>query len=404
MNQSTKHRLVKKEYILPFILVTSLFFLWGFAHAILDVLNRHFQEELDITRAHSAMIQVMFYLGYFVMAIPAGLFINRHGYRRGVVLGLMLYGLGSLMFIPGEYFLSFNFFLFSLFVIACGLVFLETAANPYMTELGDRETAASRLNLAQSFNGLGCICGPLLGGILLFGDDSQAASISQPYVLMGIVVLAVALIFSRVNLPEISHQDEKLEVASSHDLFNKKSFMFGVAALLCYEVSEISVNSFFINYAVEDHWLNEHDAAMVLSMGGLGLFMTGRFVGSWVMRYIRAEKVLLFCGIGAVVSCSLVILNLSIVSKVGLILMYVFEAIMFPTIFSIALKGLGSNTKRASSYLMMSPVGGVIGPLLMGIIADHTAMYLSFIVPLFGYVVVMLYAWFMSRDSQLETA
>jgi FHS family L-fucose permease-like MFS transporter len=181
-----RHALVKRDYLVPFVLVTSLFFLWGFAHAILDVLNKHFQEVMDITRTHSAMVQVMFYLGYFVMAVPAGLFITRYGYRRGVVFGLLLYGIGSLMFIPGEYWMSFEFFLFSLFVIACGLVFLETAANPYMTELGDRETAASRLNLAQSFNGLGCICGPLVGGLLLFSEKGEA-NISYPYMLMGVI-------------------------------------------------------------------------------------------------------------------------------------------------------------------------------------------------------------------------
>ena len=399
MDNKNNHTLVKKEYILPFILVTSLFFLWGFAHAILDVLNKHFQEELSITRTHSAMIQVMFYLGYFIMAIPAGLFISRHGYRRGVVLGLLLYGVGSLMFIPGEHMLSFNFFLFSLFVIACGLVFLETAANPYMTELGDRETAASRLNLAQSFNGLGCICGPLLGGWLLFSDGSGNASISQPYVLMGVVVLIVALIFSRANLPEIKHSDDQFPSTTQSKLWTKSSFILGLVALFSYEISEISVNSFFINYAVEDNWLNAHDAAMVLSIGGLGLFMTGRFVGSCVMRYVKAEKALMVCGIGAVVSCSLVVLNISVVSKVGLIMMYVFEAIMFPTIFSIALRGLGTHTKRASSYLMMSPVGGVVGPLLMGFVADNTAMYFSFTVPLLGYVVVMLYGWKMTREK-----
>ena len=173
-------KLVKKEYQIPFILVTSLFFLWGFAHAILDVLNKHFQDVMNISRAHSAWVQVMFYLGYFVMAIPAGLFINKYGYRKGVVFGLLLYGIGSLLFIPGEYWMSFQFFLFSLFVIACGLVFLETAANPYMTELGERETAASRLNLAQSFNGLGCICGPLIGGLLLFSEEGSS-NISLPY-------------------------------------------------------------------------------------------------------------------------------------------------------------------------------------------------------------------------------
>ena len=159
--QKQRYALVKREYRVPFILVTSLFFLWGFAHAILDVLNKHFQDVLVISRAHSAWVQVMFYLGYFVQHI-------KNGYRRGVIFGLLLYGIGSLLFIPGEYWMSFNFFLFSLFVIACGLVFLETAANSYMTELGDKETAASRLNLAQSFNGLGCICGPLIGGLLLF--------------------------------------------------------------------------------------------------------------------------------------------------------------------------------------------------------------------------------------------
>ena len=149
--EKQRYALVKRNYLVPFVLVTSLFFLWGFAHAILDVLNKHFQEVLDITRTYSAMVQVLFYLGYFVMAVPAGLFITKYGYRRGVVLGLLLYGVGSLMFVPGEYWMSFEFFLLSLFVIACGLVFLETAANPYMTELGDRETAASRLNLAQSY-------------------------------------------------------------------------------------------------------------------------------------------------------------------------------------------------------------------------------------------------------------
>ncbi|MGL5273011.1 MAG: MFS transporter, partial [Phocaeicola sp.] len=186
----TKHKvpLVERAYFVPFLLVTSLFFLWGFAHAILDVLNKHFQEVLVITRTHSAMIQVLFYLGYFVMAIPAGLFISKYGYRKGVIFGLLVYGIGSLMFIPGDYFMSFNFFLFSLFVIACGLVFLETAANPYMTELGDKRTAASRLNLAQSFNGLGCICGPLIGGLLLFSEEGNY-SVALPYTLMGVVVL-----------------------------------------------------------------------------------------------------------------------------------------------------------------------------------------------------------------------
>ena len=390
--QKQRYALVKREYRVPFILVTSLFFLWGFAHAILDVLNKHFQDVLVISRTHSAWVQVMFYLGYFVMAIPAGLFINKYGYRRGVVLGLLLYGLGSLLFIPGEYWMSFNFFLFSLFVIACGLVFLETAANPYMTELGDKETAASRLNLAQSFNGLGCICGPLIGGLLLFSEEGEVA-ISLPYTLMGIVVLAVAMVFSKIRLPEIVHEEEGDREGKTKSLWSHKLFIFGIAALFCYEIAEISINSFFINYVVDDGWMNARDASIVLSFGGLGLFMCGRFAGSWIMQRIRAEKVLLFCAVCTVITSLLIVLNVGIVSLVALFLGYAFEAIMFPTIFALSLRGLGKHTKRASSYLMMSPVGGAVGPLMMGYVADQTTMSLSFLVPLLSFIVVMLYAW-----------
>lgn len=393
-------KLVKKEYRIPFILVTSLFFLWGFAHAILDVLNKHFQDVLDISRAHSAWVQVMFYLGYFVIAIPAGLFINKYGYRKGVVFGLLLYGVGSLLFIPGEHWMSFQFFLFSLFVIACGLVFLETAANPYMTELGERDTAASRLNLAQSFNGLGCICGPLIGGLLLFPEAGGESNISLPYMLMGIVVLAVGFVFSRIRLPEILHEDEEGGQKQSRSLWSHKLFIFGIVSLFCYEIAEISINSFFINYVVDDGWMNARDASIVLSFGGLGLFMCGRFAGSWIMRQIRAEKVLFVCAIGTVITSSLIVLNLGVISLVALFLGYAFEAIMFPTIFALSLRGLGSHTKRASSYLMMSPIGGAVGPLMMGFVADQTSMSFSFIVPLISFIVVMLYAWKAKTDAK----
>lgn len=399
--EKQRYALVKRDYLVPFVLVTSLFFLWGFAHAILDVLNKHFQEVMDITRTHSAMVQVMFYLGYFVMAIPAGLFITKYGYRRGVVFGLLLYGIGSLMFIPGEYWMSFEFFLFSLFVIACGLVFLETAANPYMTELGYRETAASRLNLAQSFNGLGCICGPLVGGLLLFSEDGKS-NISYPYMLMGVIVLGVAFVFSRIRLPEIVHAEEAAGEGNTDStrrkgLWSHKLFTYGVLALFCYEIAEISINSFFINYVVDDGWMNARDASVILSFGGLGLFMCGRFAGSWIMRYIRAERVLFCCAVGTVFATFLIVCDLGMLSLVALFLVYVFEAIMFPTIFAISLKGLGMYTKRASSYLMMSPVGGAIGPVLMGYVADNSNMSWSFAVPFVSFCVVLFYAWYAGR-------
>ncbi|WP_334167666.1 sugar MFS transporter [Phocaeicola paurosaccharolyticus] len=387
------HSLVARKYLLPFILVTSLFFLWGFAHSILDVLNKHFQENLEITRTHSAMIQVMFYLGYFIMAIPAGLFITKHGYRKGVVAGLLLYALGAFLFIPGERMMSFNFFLFSLFVIACGLVFLETAANPYMTELGHKSTAASRLNLAQSFNGLGCICGPLIGGALLFSGDKEP-SIALPYTVMGAIVLIVAFIFSKIKLPEINHEDDDdvkhIEVTN---VWKDRMFLFGITALFAYEIAEISINSFFINYVVEDNSMNAKDASVLLSFGGLGLFMLGRFAGSWIMSRIDAQKVLFVCGIMTVVSTLAIVLNLGNISKVGLIGVYIFESIMFPTIFALSLRNLGNLTKKASSYLMMTPIGGAVGPLLMGYVADNTSMSFSFMIPFLGFCVVMAYAF-----------
>lgn len=386
--------LVDRTYLLPFILIISLFFLWGFAHAILDVLNKHFQEMLDITKAHSAMVQAMMYMGYFTMAIPAGLFITRFGYRKGVVLGLLLYGTGSFLFIPGQWLASFNAFLIALYVIGCGLTFLETAANPYVTELGSKETAASRLNFAQSFNGLGCICAPLLTGLLLFHNDSQTGSgnIAVPYVCIGIIVLIVAFVFSRVKLPEIELAENAEPIKEGKSLWTHWFFIFGLIALLAYEIAEISINSFFINYVVEQNWMNARNASLVLSFGGLSLFMAGRFIGSWIMRCIRAEVLLFICASGTVMTTLVVLFDIGIVSLVALLCGYVFESIMFPTIFALSLRNLGNHTKRASSFLMMSPVGGVIGPLLMGYIADCTTMVSAFIVPGIAFVVVWLYA------------
>lgn len=394
--------LVKRQYILPFFLISSLFFMWGAAHSILDVLNKHFQQVLPgMTHAHSSMVQVMFYLGYFVMAIPAGIVIDRKGYRVGVVTGLCLYGLGALMFWPGAKVMSFDFFLLSLFVIACGLVFLETAANPYVTELGESSTAPSRLNLAQAFNGLGCICGPLLGGLILFSDHSSQESIALPYVIMAVVALLVAIVFSRVNLPEIQHE-EKTEAPSQHShtlrsLFRNKVFLFGLLALLSYEVSEISINSFFINYVSDTGWMTPRDASIALSLGGLGLFMLGRVLGSSIMQYVGSETVLRVCAIATFLTTFVVVLNVGIISVAALILTYVFESIMFPTIFALSLRNLGPLTKRASSLLMMTPVGGAIGPLFMGLVADASSMSVAFVVPLIGFANVVAYAFFLKK-------
>lgn len=404
LNQETEnHSVSDKKYLVPFILITSLFFLWGFARAILDVLNKHFQNALHISITQSALIQVTTYLGYFLMAIPAGIFINKYGYRRGVVFGLLLFGLGAIFFIPGAAIGSFSAFLFFLFVIGCGLVFLETAANPYVTELGARETATSRLNLSQSFNGLGSIFATFCIGQFLFNDTQQGGNVVIPYAILGVLVLAIAVVFSRVDLPEIQHQqttEDKAKGSNIAKLFaNHRMFVFGLFALLSYEVAEISINSYFINFVTGMHWMSDRTASLVLTLA-LAFFMVGRFLGSWIMRHIQATTMLLICAVGSVVCIGLVLCDLGIISLVALVGNYLFEAIMFPTIFSIALTGLGNLTKSASSLLMMTPIGGC-GFLLMGMIADTTHVTLPFVVPFIGFLIVLAYA---VREYKLQSA
>lgn len=382
-----------RSFLLPFILITSLFFLWGFAHSILDVLNKHFQDTMEITRTRSALIQAVVYGGYFIMALPAGNIIRRFGYRAGVLTGLVLYGVGALLFIPGGRIGSFEFFLFSLFVIGCGLTCLETAANPYVTVLGDPEGSERRLNLAQSFNGLGWICGPLVGGFFLFAGGGD---VSTPYAIIGCIVLAVALVFARVKLPEIGDSPAprmKEESTDSRGLWKEGTFTFGLVALFLYVAAQTGINSFFINYATETAGISAHEASVWLSFGGMGLFMAGRMGGSWLMRSVRAEKVLTACAVGAVASMAAVILLPGKAGWYGLLCCFLCESIMFPTIFALALRKTGSNTKRASSFLIMSIVGGAIAPVLMGAIADTSSMAAGFSVPLVCFVVIAMYAY-----------
>lgn len=396
-----KTTLTNRQYFVPFVLITSLFFLWGFARAILDLLNKHFQNTLDISITQSSFIQVTTYLGYFITAIPAGWFINRHGYRLGVVLGLLLFGFGSLLFIPLSALHSFNTFLIALFIIGCSLVFLETSANPYVTELGAKETATSRLNFSQSFNGLGSLFATFIVGQFLFGAPIGERDVVVPYTILGILVLFIAFVFSRVHLPEMKHadsSDDEVKGTRIMKLFRYHPlFVFGLFALLAYEVSEISINSYFINFMTGEGYMDDNTASVVLTIA-LGFFMVGRFVGSWLMQYIRAEILLLICAAGSVTCMIVVLLGLGKVSMAALISNYLFEAIMFPTIFSLALNGLGNLKKSAASLLMMTPIGGC-GFLLMGIIADASNLITPFIIPFFGYFVVLLFASELLRKS-----
>ena len=419
--KNNKQSLVGKGYWLPFVLITFFFFLWGFARAILDVLNPFFQETFQINKTQASLIQFVTFSAYFLMAVPAGILIRKSGTRNGVVTGLILFGGAALSFVIssflGEY--IFWFYLLLLFVIGCGLACLEVAANPYVTLLGDPETAASRINRAQSFNGMGCIFGALLGGAYCFSVEQP--NISIPYICIGVFVLLVALLFSRIKLPEfvIENKNTRIERASSathsRGLMGHPLFLFGLFALFCYEVAEIAIASFYINYATENNmaqWLstsvkevfdvslNPHLVASIVLSAGLFLFMCGRFAGSWIMRFIRAEKVLFACATGTVAMTALVLMDIRVVSFVASVLIFVFESIMFPTIFALSIKGLGSLTQKASAVLMMTPIGGAIGTVLMGMAADHRDVRFSFFVPLTAFVIILIYTLTMLRKKK----
>lgn len=394
--------MVARQYFVPFILITSLFFLWGGARAILDVLNKHVQMHFEAGYGESALIQCSVYMAYFLGAIPAGMLIRRYGTRRGVITGLLAFAVGAFLFIPASAFTRLSALLLPLFVLGLGLCLLETAANPYVTLLGDSRTSSSRINMSQTFNGLGCMMGALLGGLYFFSDGSTRSgediNIAVPYCAIALVVLLVAAVFSRVKLPEV--------IMEQHDGNNDapkplgKTFVFGFIALLSYEISEISINTFFINFMTDDGFLTPSEATWALSFGGLMLFMVGRLMCSFIMTRVATERVFMVCATGAIVMMMAVISPLGVVSKAALVLTYLFESLMFPTIFALSIRGLGANTERASSILMMSVVGGAIGPLALGYVADMLSISQAFVVPLATFIVVWAFAMYMMREAR----
>eukprot|EP01133_Synstelium_polycarpum_P013539 gene13539-15944_t len=387
----------RNKYLFPFIMITSLFFLWGFAYGLLDVLNKHFQETLNITKSRSTLLQAAYFGAYFLVALPAGIFMNKYGYKKGVILGLLLYAAGAFMFYPAAEQSSFNFFLLALFVLASGLACLETAANPYVTVLGKPETSANRLNLSQCFNGVGSFLGPILASYLFFGNSGESNggnldSVKLIYVLIGIIVLLIAGIFIKTTLPEIKESElvtsEKL---NAKPLFSHSNFTFGVIAQFFYVAAQVGIAALFINYCTESGvGINNAKAAKLLSIA-LILFTAGRFVGTALMRVVAANKLLALYAVVNVFLCVLVILKQEWVSVYALMALFFFMSIMFPTIFALSIKDLGQHTKKASSFVIMSIVGGALVPYVMGLMADQYSTPVSYLVPLMCFVVVFFY-------------
>lgn len=404
--------LVTGKFLLPFILVTSLFFLWGVAHSLLDVLNKHFQDILGITKARSGLVQAALYGGYFIMAIPAGIFMNRLGYKRGIVMGLFLYAAGALLFWPATFIQTFGFTLLCLFIIACGLTFLETAANPYSSVLGPKETSEQRLTLSQSFNGLGWIIGPALGGMLILGgggDGGDAtnkfSSMALPYMLIGGVVLVVAFMFIITRMPDIheGEHDSHGDRGTYGGLLRVKHFRYAVIAQFLYVAAQTGINSFFINYVVETMpGFSPEKAAYLLSLGFV-FFMSGRFLGSLFMSWFSPRQMLGIYALVNTAAMALVMLGLGWPSLVALYLNYFCMSIMFPTIFALGLKDLGGMTKKGSSVLVMTIVGGAICPVIMGRIADVSGMAIGFVVPLVCFAFIAWYAFYRAKSEKIIT-
>ena len=399
-----KQKLVSDGFLLAFILITSLFFLWGVAHGMLDTLNKHFQNMLNLSKAQSGMIQFSVYTAYFLMALPAGYFMKRFGYKKGIILGLSLFAGGAFLIAGTTSFESFWIFLICLFIMGCGLTTLETAANPYTTKLGPKDSAERRINFSQSFNGLAWVVGPLIG-LFIYGNNSNVAgeklsSMILPYTIIGSVVLIVALIFVFTKLPEIKEEEVADDstagssAISSKPLSKQTHFILGVVAQFCYVAAQTGVFSYLINFVTdanqEPHFAVE-DGPYFLSIGFF-LFMIGRMSGSYLMKTFKPTRLL---AIYAAVCCLLlpvVSIKAGWISLIALYGVFFFMSIMFPTIFALGIKDLGPKTKKASSFIVMSIVGGALFPPVMGLIADKYSMSVGFFAPIPFFIFILYYA------------
>lgn len=378
-----------------FMLITTLFFMWGVSYGLLDVLNKHFQETLNVTKAQSGLLQAAYFGAYFIVALPAGYFMRRHGYKAGILAGLSLYAVGALLFVPAAMVNNFSVFLFALFVLASGLGCLETAANPYATVLGEPNGAERRLNLAQSFNGLGQFVGPMIGGSLFFTHASQDAaqdSVKMTYVVIACVVVAIALLFKRTALPDIREAASEYVQQPDARLWQQKHFVGGVIAQFFYVAAQVGVGAFFINYATE-HWhgVTNQSASYMLSVAMI-CFMLGRFFSTWLLGRVKPAAMLAAYALINIVLCAVVMLGAGDVSVVALVAIFFFMSTMFPTIFAMGVKNLGQSTKQASSFMIMAIVGGAIMPYFMGLISDKVSTAMAYGLPLLCFAVVLLYA------------
>ena len=389
-----------KNYLLPLTAMTTLFFLWGFITVLNDVLIPRLKGVFDLTYFEAMLVQFCFFGAYFIVSIPAGILVKQLGYKKGILTGLVVASIGCMLFYPAVVVHEYWLFLGALFVLAAGVTVLQVSANPYVAALGPEKTASSRLNLAQALNALGTTVGPYVGGILFFGtagtlaaSAATAESVKVPYLMLAAALLIIAIVFAFIKLPEIEgHKEENNPVNETRSLTQAPHLTMGVFAIFCYVGGEVAIGSFLVNFFGEAHiaGLEEHAAAALISYYWGGA-MVGRFIGSAALQKIAPSKALAFNACMVIALLLVTIFTQGNVALYAVLAIGLFNSIMFPTIFSVAIERLGSLTSKGSGWLCLAIVGGALVPLLQGYIADVVNIQQSFFVPLICYVFI---AWY----------
>ncbi|KIO50856.1 L-fucose:H+ symporter permease [Flavobacterium hibernum] len=415
-NEVATEKVQGNKYLLPFILITSLFFLWGMAHGLDGILIPHLKKACQLNNRQSTLIDTAIFFAYFIMAIPAGIIIKKIGYKNSIITGLLVFAAGAFLFVPAANTRTYELFLLALFIIGCGLTILETSANPYAAILGPAESSSKRLNLAASFNGLAVTLAPLLGGVFILSgvnhtpeqlaamtDASRAAylleeasSVKLPYIILGTVLVLVAILFYFMHLPSMKSQPTEAEVKPGFfSVLKFKHLSWAVVAQFFYVGAQVCITSFFIRIAQKGAGLDEKTAAYYLTAYGF-LFMVGRFSGTFFLKFVKDYVLLSIYAVCSILLCLVAIYGTGIYVIYALGGIGFFMSIMFPTIFSLGLVGLKSNTETGSSWLVMSIVGGAILPYGMGTLIDmkHDDIQAGYIIPLLCFVIILYFGVF----------
>jgi FHS family L-fucose permease-like MFS transporter len=394
-------------------MITSLFFMWGFVHNLDPILIPHLKKSFSLSTLQSSLIDSSVFIAYFLMALPAGYIMKNYGYKAGIITGLSLFAIGSFLFIPAANTQQYLFFLAALFIIACGLTILETAANPYASLLGDPATATQRLNFAQSFNGLAVTLAPIIGARMIMTQGvseealagmtdaakkialaSEAATVKTPYFILGTIIVIITIIFALIKLPEIKPKDASVSGKSIKHTLRHMHLRWAIAAQFFYVGAQVCVLSFFILYAMKAAEVDKITAADYLGMGCGVAFMVGRFAGTFFMKFVKPAKLLaLYAGISVILSFAAMFVH-GILAIYIVIAIAFFMSIMFPTIFSLGIKDLDADTEMGSSLIIMSIVGGAVLPPLLAVISDITGnIQLGYFVPLICFAFVFYFGW-----------